>query len=117
MCTDDSHINEISTFLWVDVQRNWSDPNVFFDKFEIKKNYKTQLSEGTYVFKIHSIIAYHQGHFVAFVNKGRVWFMLDDEITYIVPDGLIKVSIHIMCTEALRASLHLICEFDTLQNR
>ncbi|KAI5500664.1 ZGC:162945 family [Trichomonas vaginalis G3] len=90
MCTDDSHINEISTFLWVDVQRNWSDPNVFFDKFEIKKNYKTQLSDGTYVFKIHSIIAYHQGHFVAFVNKGRVWFMLDDEITYIVPDGLIK---------------------------
>ncbi|EAX91238.1 hypothetical protein TVAG_210630 [Trichomonas vaginalis G3] len=27
------------------------------------------------------------------------------------------VSIHIMCTEALRASLPIICEFDTLQNR
>ena len=30
--------------------------------------------------------------------------------------GKFSVSIHIMCTEALRASLPIICEFDTLQN-
>ena len=51
-------------------------------------------------------------HFAAIYNPKEIL-----EILLEVDVNINAVSIHIMCTEALRTYLPIICEFDTLQNR